>query len=130
MKRLPTRSAIFAAESAVAQSRRDTVESLHRLRSALHSRLGRPSSLAIAAGLGFLVGLSLPSHAGSRQTPTGTKTSASVAALALPFLIRFGQRRVAEILQRLWASARERRPAATASQRRDTAGYRATGPVQ
>jgi hypothetical protein len=104
MKYAPARSAIFAAECRLAQSRRDTVESFRRLRSALRSRLARPSSLALAVGLAALVGFWLVRRRDPRTTRAGNGTSRSIAGFAMAFLIRFGWQRFSGLLRDSWAS--------------------------
>ncbi len=110
MKHAPTRSAIFAAEHKLAQSRRDTVESFSRLRSALRYRLTQPSSLALAAGLAALIGFWLVRRNKPRITRAGNGTSTSIAGLAIALLIRFGWQRFSGFLRDSWAS-QQKRPA-------------------
>jgi len=98
MKHAPARSAILAAECRLAQSRRDTVESFCRLRSALRSRLAQPSSLAWAAGLAALIGFWLARRRDPLTTGAGNGTSRSIAGLAMAFLIRFGWQRLSSLL--------------------------------
>ena len=104
MKHAPARSAILTAERRLAQSRRDTVESFCRLRSALRSRLAQPSSLALAAGLGALIGFWLVRRRDPRTTRAGNGTSKSMAGLAMAFLIRFGWQRLSSLLGDSWAT--------------------------
>jgi hypothetical protein len=109
MKHALTRSAIFTAERRLEQSRRDTVESFCRLRSALRSRLARPSSLALAVGLAALIGVWLVRRNKPSTTRAGNGTSTSIAGLAIAFLIRFGWRRFSGFLRDSWAS-RQKHP--------------------
>jgi len=104
MKHAPTRSAIFTAERRLAQSRRDTVESSRRLRSALRFRLTQPSSLALAVGLAALIGFWLVRRNRPRVTPAGNGASTSMAGLAIALLIRFGWQRFSGLLRDSWAS--------------------------
>jgi len=100
MKHAPTRSAIFAAERKLAQSRRDTEQSYGRFRSALRSRLARPSSLAWAVGLAALIGFWLVRRNKPRTaTRAGSGTSNSMAGIAIAFLIRFGWQRFSSFLR-------------------------------
>jgi hypothetical protein len=110
MKHAPTRSAIFAAERKLVQSRRDTEESYGRFRSALRSRLARPSSLALAVGLAALIGFWLVRRKPRTTTRAGNGTSTSMAGIAIAFLIRFGWRRFSGFLRDSWAS-RQKHPA-------------------
>jgi len=111
MKHAPTRSAIFAAERKLVQSRRDTEESYGRFRSALRSRLARPSSLALAVGLAALIGFWLVRRNKPRTaTRAGNGTSTSMAGLAIAFLIRFGWQRFSRFLRDSSAS-RQKHPA-------------------
>jgi lipopolysaccharide export LptBFGC system permease protein LptF len=103
MKHAPTRSAIFTTERKLVQARRDTVESFRRFRSALHSRLARPSSLALAVGLAALIGLWLMRRK-PRTARAGKGTSPSMAGLAVALLIRFGWQRLAGFLRDASAS--------------------------
>jgi hypothetical protein len=104
MKHAPTRSAIFAAERKLVQSRRDTEESYGRFRSALRSRLARPSSRALAVGLAALIGFWLVRRKPRTTTRAGNGTSTSMAGIAIAFLIRFGWRRFSGFLRDSWAS--------------------------
>jgi hypothetical protein len=90
MKHAPTRSAIFNAERRLVQSRRDTVESSRRFRSALRFRLAQPSSLALAAGLVALIGFWLVRRNKPRAARAGNGASTSIAGLVIGLLIRFG----------------------------------------
>jgi hypothetical protein len=107
MKYAPTRSAIFTAEQKLAQSRRDTAESFHRARSALRSKLERPSSLALAAGLAVLIGFWLVRRK-PRTTRAGGWGSTSMVSLAIGFLVRFGWQRFSGFLRDSWTPRQER----------------------
>ena len=111
MKRAPTRSAIFAAERKLVQSRRDTVDGFSRLRSALRSGLTRPASLAAAVGLTALIGFWLVRRNKPRTTQARNGTSTSMAGIATALLIRFGWQRLSGFLRDSWAS-RQEHPAA------------------
>jgi hypothetical protein len=104
MKHAPARSAIFTAECKLAQSRRDTVESFCRLRSALRSRLAQPSSLALAVALAALIGFWLVRRNKPRTTRARIGASTSMAGLAIALLIRFGWQRLSSFLRDSWAS--------------------------
>jgi len=92
MKHALSRSAVFVAECKLAQSRRDTVESFRRFRSALRSRLARPSSLAFAVGVAAVIGFWLVRRRKPRATRADSGTFEPLAGLAIALLIRFGQR--------------------------------------
>jgi len=106
VRHAPTRSDIFTAERKLEQSRRDTVESFRRFRSALRSRLAQPSSLALAVGLAALIGFWLVRRNKPRTTRAGDGTS-SISGLAIGFLIRFGWQRFSSFLRDSSASRQE-----------------------
>jgi hypothetical protein len=114
MKHAPTRSAVFTAERRLAQSRCETVESFRRLRSALHSRLVQPSSLALAGGLAVLIGFWLVRRK-PRTTRAANGTSTSIAGLAIALLVRLGWRRFSDFLKDSWASPRSAASAPTSA---------------
>ena len=111
MMRLPTPTAIYAAELRVAQSRWNTRDSLRRARVALLATLARPSTLALVAGAAGLFGFWLarrprsPAPSSSEGVPVGKTTSA--AGLVLAFLVRYAVQRIPTILQHVWAAGQK-----------------------
>ncbi len=96
MKPRPTRSDIFSAEYRLAHSKLESRASFAQLRSALHSRLTKPSSLLVVTGLGALFGAWFARRAGPRVKPDAVPVRAPIVGLVYTFLIRFGLQRLAE----------------------------------
>jgi len=96
VRHAPTRLDILTAERKLERSRRDTVESFRRFRSALRSRLAQPSSVALAVGLAALIGFWLM-RPNKPRTPRASNGTSSMAGLAIAFLIRFGWERLSSL---------------------------------
>jgi hypothetical protein len=106
MMRAPTLAAICAAELRVAQSKRNTRDSLRRVRVAFRATLARPSTLAlVAAAAGLLVlWLARRPQATSLADGVGIATTTSAAGLVLAFIVRHAMQRLPFILSQVWAA--------------------------
>jgi len=118
---MPRTAAIHAAEWRVAQRRTATYEALHRAQDALHARLARPSTLALAAGAAALLGFGLARRlrvARNRKTHmekgVAIATTASIAGLAYAFITRYGLQLIPYVVQQVDAARKASRAAATA----------------
>ena len=112
MMRAPTLAAIYAAELRVAQSKRNTRDSLRRVRVAFRATLARPSTLALVAGAAGLFGFWLARRPQPQATsPSDGATVApttSVAGLVLAFIVRYAMQLLPFILQQVWAAQQKR----------------------
>ncbi len=97
MKSLPTQFDIASAESQLAQSKRVTRASFAQVRSIVHSRLARPSSLLIVTGLGILVGVWFARRNNPRVTQDAVPVKTSVVGWVTAYLLRrFGLQGLAD----------------------------------
>lgn len=112
MMRAPGIAAIHAAELRVAQSGRNTHDSLRRAQVALRANLARPATLALVAGVTGLLGFWLARRPQPRAAPSSqgvaAATKASAAGLVLAFIMRYGMQRLPYLLQQVWAARQER----------------------
>lgn len=112
MMRAPTLAAIYAAELKVAQSKRNTRDSLRRARVALRATLARPSTLALVAGAAGLFGFWLARRplpqAKSSAAGVGVITTTSAVGLVVAFIVRYGMQRLPFILQQVRAAVHKR----------------------
>jgi hypothetical protein len=112
MMRAPGLAAIHAAELRVAQSERNTRDSLRRVRVAFRAALVRPATLALIAGAAGLAGFWLARR--RQPPPQATASTAGVAAttsavgLVLAFVVRYGMQRLPSILQQVWVARQQR----------------------
>ena len=84
MMRAPSLSAVLAAESKVAASRREVIEGLQRVRAASHLLVARPVSLAIVGGVAAVVGIFIARLIRSRSPgPLAGAAAARVSPLVL-----------------------------------------------
>lgn len=102
MKPLSTRLAIRTAERQLAESKRASRENYRRIRSALRLRLGQPSSLFVAAGVGALIGVRFARRNKTHVAPDRSAASTPLADVVSTLLIRFGMQRLADA----WARSR------------------------
>lgn len=112
MMRAPALSAIHAVELRISQSRLATRASLHRAHVALRTMLSRPSTLALAAGAAGLFGFWLARRLRRQQallenSATVART-ASVAGLALAFVMRYGMQGLHFIYRQVRAAGEKR----------------------
>lgn len=89
------RSVILVAEHQLEKSKHEARDRYRRVQSALRSRLGRPLSLLVVAGVGALIGVWFARRNKTRRTPDGIAASPPLADLVSAFFIRFGMRRLA-----------------------------------
>jgi hypothetical protein len=110
MIRAPTLAAIHAAELRVAQSERNTRDSLRRVRVASRAALSRPFTLALVAGAAGLFGFWLARRPQPRATTSsdGVAATRSAAGLVLAFMVRYGMRYLPFILQQIRAARQKR----------------------
>mgnify|MGYP003394327564 CR=1 FL=1 len=101
MKPLSTRLASRIAERQLMKSRSESRENYRRIRSALHLRLGQPSSLLVAAGVGAVIGVRFGRRNKVHVAPDRSAASAPLADLVSAILIRFGMQRLASAWVRL-----------------------------
>ena len=96
--------AIFAAERKLQEARRDTIDSVSRLRTAVNTRLRRPSTILCAAGLGALAVtvFALSGQRRTRRVPAERATAASIGAIVSAFLARQAWQELSRLLFRLW----------------------------
>ncbi len=108
MMRTPDLAAIHAAELRVDQCRRNTRESLRRVRAASRAALARPATLALVAGAAVLFGFWLVRRPQPRATSSSdgvaAATTTSAVGLVLAFIVRYGMQRLPLILQQVWAA--------------------------
>jgi hypothetical protein len=113
MMRTPTLAAIDAAELRVAQSRRNTRESLRRARVEFRAILARPSTLALVAGAAGLLGFWLerrpqPRASSSADGVAGVAAKTSAAGLLLALIVRYGMQHLPFILRQVRAAWQKR----------------------
>jgi hypothetical protein len=82
----PSKLAIFAAERRLQQARRDTYDSVSRLRTAIKLRLRRPSTIAWAAALGGTIAFTLLHRRKTRRVRADRATAGSAGAIVSAFL--------------------------------------------
>jgi hypothetical protein len=106
----PTKLAIFASERRLQEARRDIHDRVCRLRTAVNTRLTRPSTIFGAAGLGALVVFALSSH---RHTPRRVRadraTVGSIGAIVAAFVARQAWQELSRLVIR-WVTQKERSP--------------------
>jgi hypothetical protein len=105
----PTKLAIFAAERRLQQARRDTYDSVSRLRTAVNLRLRRPSTIVCAAGLGALIAFALSHRQVTRRVRADRATAGSIRAIVLAFLVRQAWQELSRMLFRIWTESRSPR---------------------
>ena len=110
MTSTPTKLAIFAAERRLQQARRDTHDSLRRLRTEVHTRLTRPSTFVLATGLGALVVFALSYRTKTRRVRAGAATAGSIGGIAAAFLAQKAWQELPRILFRIWKEPHARFP--------------------
>jgi hypothetical protein len=105
----PTKLAIFAAERKLQRARRDTYDSVSRLRTAVIFRLRRPSTIVGAAGLGALITFALAHRHKTRRVRTDRATAGSIGAIVSAFLVRQAWQELSRMLFRIWTESRSPR---------------------
>lgn len=126
MIRTPARSEIYAAECRLAQSKLNTLASVHRVRAALRERLAQPSSLAIAAGVAAVAGFMLmrrPRPGAHAAPATEGVAKKSLGAILLAFLVRYAMQRAPVFVHSLWMD----RQRAAMQRTRDASGVSTSG---
>ena len=113
MTRAPTLAAVHKAEVRLAQSRRDTADSLRRARVAVRATLARPSTLALVAGAAGLLGFWLARRQPQPQAIPSSGGAAivaktSVAGLVLAFVVRYAMQHLPSMLRQLWVARHQR----------------------
>lgn len=106
----PTKLAIFAAERKLQEARRDTHDGLCRLRTAVNTRLTRPSTIVCAAGLGALLVFALSHGRRTRRLRADGVTAGSIGAVAAAFLARQAWQELSRLFG-LWVTRKEPRSA-------------------
>ena len=102
MKTFPSRSDVFAAECRLAHSTLVAREHLLQVRSAIRARLTQPSTLFMAASLGYMFGARLARRNKPRSRQDAASARKPFMGLVYTLLIRFGLQRLAQA----WASHR------------------------
>jgi exonuclease I len=108
----PSKLAIFAAERRLQQARRDTYDSVSRLRTAVNLRLRRPSTIAWAAALGGAIAFALSHRHKTRRVRAGRAdgaTAGSIGAIVSAFLVRQAWQELSRMLFRIWTESRSPR---------------------
>jgi hypothetical protein len=95
MKPWPSRFDIFSAECRVAHSKLATRARFAQLRSALRSRLVKPSSLLVATSAGALLGVWFARRHKPQDKQEGVSVWAPIVGLASTLFIRFGMQGLA-----------------------------------
>lgn len=107
MMRAPTRAAIQAAELRVAQSGRNTRDSLRLVRVEFRAALVRPLTLALvagAAGLFVFLGIRRTQRPATVSSGgAGLAATTSVTGLALAIIVRYGMQGLPFIIQKIKA---------------------------
>jgi len=105
MMQAPNRAAIHAAELSVAQCKRNTRDSLRRVRVAFRATLARPVTLTVIVGAAGLFGFWLARRprplVTSAPDGVGVVKATSAAGLVLAFLVRYGMQRLPFILRQV-----------------------------
>jgi hypothetical protein len=107
----PTKLAIFAAERKLQEARRDTQDGLCRLRTAVNTRLTRPSTFVCAAGVGALIVFALSHGRRTRRPRADGVTAGSIGGVAAAFLARQAWQELSRLLFGLWVTRKEPRSA-------------------
>lgn len=102
MKPFISRFDVFAAECRLAHSTLVARERLQQVRSDIRARLTQPSTLFMAASLGYMFGARLARRNKPRSKLDATTARKPIVSLAYTLLIRFGLQRLAQA----WASHR------------------------
>lgn len=109
MSRATDRAAIYAAELGIAQSGRDARASLGRAAAALRTRMARPATLALAAGLlGFWLARRPKPQAVSSSTSTNVASKASAASLVGALIVRYAMPYLPLVVAQVRAAQQER----------------------
>lgn len=111
MKPFITRADIAAAESRLAQAKRDAHTSFTQVRSAIDSRLTQPSSLLVVTGVGALLGVWFARRNKRATRQAGVSAWAPIVGVVLTLLTRFGMQRLADTWTRPRADATPDNPA-------------------
>jgi hypothetical protein len=106
----PTKLAIFAAERKLQEARRDTHDGLCRLRTAVNTRLTRPSTLVCAAGLGAFIVFALSHGRRTRRLRPVGVTAGSIGGIVTAFLARQAWQELSRVLFRIWKEPHPRFP--------------------
>jgi hypothetical protein len=111
MMHVPTEIAICAAEMRIAQSKRNTQESLSRARLAFRANLVRPSTLAVAAGAAGLLGFWLArrprTQAASASDGKRVAGTPSMAVIVRGFIVRYAMKALPLVWQQVRAAGQE-----------------------
>ena len=100
----PTARQIAAAEMRFAASRERTRAAVDNLRITLQSKFARPSTLALAAGAGILIGKFLLRSKPRRAT---TRNDLAAGGIAAALLSRFGWKYLAAAGLKTWLSRKQ-----------------------
>jgi len=130
MMQSPTHASIHAVELRIAQSKRNTRESLSRARRAFRANLVRPSTLAVAAGaagaFGFWLARRPRTHAAAAADGEhAAATTPSKAVIVRAFIVRYAMKALPFILQQVRAAGQER----ATRNRADTSASQTEDPV-
>lgn len=107
---IPSKLAIFAAERRLQQARRETYDSVSRLRTAVNFRLRRPSTIVCAAALGGAIAYALSHRPKTRRVRAGhAATPGSIGAIVSAFLVRQAWQELSRMLFRIWTESRSPR---------------------
>lgn len=111
MKPFITQSDIAAAESRLAQTKRDARASFTHVRSAIGARLTQPSSLLVVTGVGALLGVWFARRNKLPARQAGVSVWAPIVGVVFTLLTRFGMQRLADTWTRPRADAAPDNPA-------------------
>ena len=114
----PTLAAIVAAEKRVVQSKRNTQDSLRRVRIAYRASIARPATLALSVGAAGLLGFWIARRPLVTSSRDGERVAAktSAANFARVFIMRYGMQHLPNILRHVWVASQK--PAVVASPER------------
>jgi hypothetical protein len=112
MMRAPSRAAIRAAELRYEQAAGETVNGLHRARTALRETLARPSTLALVAGLAAVSGFFLARRGQPQVQRSGRRRvekdpAPTLVGLVTAFVVRQALARLPAILEQVWTARRQ-----------------------
>lgn len=95
--KLPTLgSDIGAAERRIEQAKRQARENFAQVRSAIRSRLARPSSLLVATGMGALLGVWFARRNKPPVEKQGVSAWAPIVGVVSTLILRFAMQRLVE----------------------------------